>query len=1030
MSGTGDDIGFAYANDGDGPRAIIPSIRQPKRPVPRRSPLWIGATIAIAVVLIGGITAVVVVRQDNLPVAMPISGPVAASPDAAIPWDRAHRVELGAMKDAAQRLAASGDLQQSLAQYNKLLVTVGDHEITDPVTAQLIASARAEQSVVFASVMQHRSTTATPATAPPDVTPNVAAIDTPSGSKNPPILVPSSVAAPNPSTPAVTIAPATAPTQIAAAGTTQPTSVDPVDSAIAAVDNAPPLSTAPSPVALHGYTLLDGVTDEEIGRAIEKGVAYLRSRFAANGEVIATAGDTLHVMINGPQLGNGPFGGNGPLAGLGPFGRGRRGQPPQGPSDDDMPNPAMIEGAYTTPGFDALCVYALLQSGQALDPKILEARDPFAVLILNRLKKYDLSYTYHRSLRAAALAVLNRQQDTSALEEDVRWLISASREGAYTYIAPKTSGRLFFWDNSNSQYGLLGVWSGAQAGLAVPNTYWSAVDSHWTQCASGNGTWGYFTDSSPTLSMTLAGVASELVSRDYLNAPNGPADAGLSWLDAGDNCTAGVTESEFPSYTLYGLERVGLASGFKYFGKHDWYSEFAQKLVAQQNLDGSWGPGGNQSLVDTSYFLLFLARGRHPILFNKLRYDGNWDGHPRDVSHLAHYAARQLERPLNWQVVNLRRDWFDWLDAPVLYISGNTAPTFSDADYSALRSFAEGGGLIFTQAVDGSTLFNHWVATAARKMFPRYELMTVSANHPIYSVNYQIKHPPTLQAISNGSRLLLVHSPTDIAKGWQLDWSDTYANDFRLGLNLFVYAAGKSVSLKHRLASSYIPAPPEAPSTTDTMTSLRYTGAWNPEPYALSRFARYFQWETHVGLNVPVVDLKSLQPLSTPMAVLTGTVRYDFTDSEVTAARNYVDAGGVLVIDACGGQAPFARSVETTLIARAFPSSKLLPLADNHPALIASRPGASDLQKPLYRLYAVEQVGRLPLLGFSFGRGRVVYSRLDLTTGLLGTQSWGILGFDPAYAQALMKNLVLWSTARSTAQSQLPMREAIHQAEQ
>jgi hypothetical protein len=38
-----------------------------------------------------------------------------------------------------------------------------------------------------------------------------------------------------------------------------------------------------------------------------------------------------------------------------------------------------------------------------------------------------------------------------------------------------------------------------------------------------------------------------------------------------------------------------------------------------------------------------------------------------------------------------------------------------------------------------------------------------------------------------------------------------------------------------------------------------------------------------------------------------------------------------------------------------------------------------------------------------------VYSRLDLTSGLLDTHTLGILGYDPAYAQSLIKNIVFWT---------------------
>jgi hypothetical protein len=119
------------------------------------------------------------------------------------------------------------------------------------------------------------------------------------------------------------------------------------------------------------------------------------------------------------------------------------------------------------------------------------------------------------------------------------------------------------------------------------------------------------------------------------------------------------------------------------------------------------------------------------------------------------------------------------------------------------------------------------------------------------------------------------------------------------------------------------------------------------------------------------------------------------------------------MIDACGGAPAFSRSVQTTLLPLAFAGSTLQPIPDNHPMLIHSREGANDLVKPLLRSFANQNGGKdLPIEVMQYGKGWVIFSRLDLTTGLLGTQSWGILGYDPAYAQALMKNAVLWAGAR------------------
>ena len=46
------------------------------------------------------------------------------------------------------------------------------------------------------------------------------------------------------------------------------------------------------------------------------------------------------------------------------------------------------------------------------------------------------------------------------------------------------------------------------------------------------------------------------------------------------------------------------------------------------------------------------------------------------------------------------------------------------------------------------------------------------------------------------------------------------------------------------------------------------------------------------------------------------------------------------------------------------------------------------------------------------GKGRVIYTELDVTTGLLGTNTWGITGYSPAYAQGLLKNLILDASTR------------------
>ncbi|MGH7162316.1 MAG: hypothetical protein ACREID_02440, partial [Planctomycetota bacterium] len=75
----------------------------------------------------------------------------------------------------------------------------------------------------------------------------------------------------------------------------------------------------------------------------------------------------------------------------------------------------------------------------------------------------------------------------------------------------------------------------------------------------------------------------------------------------------------WPFYWLYGLERAGRLCGVEAIGRHDWYVEGAERLLADQRGDGSWPktqrmrPPGDQNVrwwsdqVDTAFAILFLA---------------------------------------------------------------------------------------------------------------------------------------------------------------------------------------------------------------------------------------------------------------------------------------------------------------------------------------------------------------------------------------------------------------------------------------
>lgn len=735
-------------------------------------------------------------------------------------------------------------------------------------------------------------------------------------------------------------------------------------------------------------------------------------------------------------------------------------------------------------GLQALAVYALMQAGLALPPgddlhKELDLKGPGMTAKIDAMCKFDLDKgrhaTYAYGLRATALALyvtnlpdLGNAKERSPLQEkrdaakallmkDAAWCVMATNDGSYGYVkskgSPKTIQELEAvynkirkenklpetkdpYDNSNAQYGLLGAWSAAEADIEIPSLYWYIVANHWMKDQLPNGQWPYKdgNDRGGTVNMTAAGLASMLVTHEYIEPAlmsgsvgrepyNAPIKKGLTWFETGNN---GVSAGG--GYGTYGVERVGLASGFKFFGQHDWYRVMSQRIIKAQQADGSWKAGGHGAVVEASYYLLFLARGRHPILMNKLRFDGDaktpgyWANRPRDAANLARTISKKIERPLNWQVINVATHWEEWLDSPIMSIASHQPYKFSEEELAKIRNYVESGGILYVQA-DGSSgaVMDRWAAALSNQLFKR-ELLNVPPNHPIYSNEsvYKIQPPVPLKMVTNGSRIMMIYSNIDMARFWQArDNSPKARPYYEVAVNLFYYASGK-LGFRNRLESLYLGEPKVAPLATYGVARLSYPSEWDPEPGAWRRFSNAFWRATGYKLTPAEVKINDLKPFDASkkadatnvrFAHLTGTVKQVFKPEAAAAVKAFVESGGVLFVDVTGGSNPFDESAQS-LLKTAFPQAALKPVATTHPVIAGGAPGMQDLsQRRVLRPVVVERLGRQhgPLMMLEAGKGAVIFSPLDVTSGLLGTNTGGIYGYEAQYAQDLMQNAILWT---------------------
>ncbi|HEV2294958.1 MAG TPA: DUF4159 domain-containing protein [Tepidisphaeraceae bacterium] len=676
-------------------------------------------------------------------------------------------------------------------------------------------------------------------------------------------------------------------------------------------------------------------------------------------------------------------------------------------------------------GETALAVYALLAAGESpQDQRLAEA--------INFLKKADLIGVYALALRAQVYQLLPSTPELKGLMSKdatvLRAMLKTKGEASGFYDYTDTPGRSY--SHSRGNYGVLGMWALEQAGVEVPVEFWRIVEKGWISHQDASGGWTYQLKSSHPLTpgMTAAGVATLFITQDYVNpgrglncipSPQSPAiDKGLAWLV--ENFSKVATDEDYdrdwPFPTLYAVERVGVASGLKYFGDINWYQHGADWLIKKQNKNGSFAERGRSGDVsDTAFALLFLARGRAPVVVNKLDYSAgapegvkiHWNMRPRDAARMVRWVGKSVERDLQWQIVTLAAPAEELSDAPILFLAGKDPWTPNDEGAAKIKQFIERGGLLL---VNADCMGKGFVASMRKlgvDMFPGYEFRELPADHPIYTeqqfLRERWKTKPSILGLSNGVReLMLIIPQADPAKSWQAGIVGGREELWQLASNIILYAVDKR-GLRNRGETHLVTRDDKQKRTkTISLARLEYAGNWDPEPGGWRRMADVMHND---GVELQVSFSKATELGDAKIVHITGTKPLTLDSAGQVALKRAMDTGGTIVIDAGGGSSEFAASVEKLLPLLA--TEPLKPIPPDHELYSA---GGEKLADVKYRDYAARVVGAAKdprLQGVERnGRWVILYSREDLSAGLVGQSVDGIIGYTPDSATALMKRIL------------------------
>jgi hypothetical protein len=688
-------------------------------------------------------------------------------------------------------------------------------------------------------------------------------------------------------------------------------------------------------------------------------------------------------------------------------------------------------------GITAIATFALLSAGEDPQNEKIKAA-------IEWLKKTDIRGIYAISLRAQVWNLIPQDDSVRQAERHDRDLLlkavctKGDSLGFYGYgvDTPKDQS-----DKSVSQFGVLGLWALNRAGVEVPTGAWTLFERVWKKQQLRDGGWCYNTTiypnldtSLPTMSMTAAGVATLFITQDYTNmAPrcdgnidDRSIDAGMQWL--GSHFSE-IQPTRF-YYTMFGISRVGLAAGYKYIGKTDWFQWGADVIVKKQNRAGFWNDGLDNwdNVPETGFALLFLSRGRAPVMMNKLQYDitegkkavpAAWNERPRDVANLTQMVSRQLEAEQSWEIVNLHQGVRDLHDAPLLYMSGNAAPKLSPQDQAQLKTFIEDGGLVIGHADCSSASFSEGFHKLAERMFPGRPFTALPENSAIYTEeNFPRstwKSKPVVQGISNGDRLLMILLPSgDPGRVWQSNAFPPIRQDVygQLMINILQYAQDQQ-----RLSDkgeSYVVSRRDDVQATQSIkvARLKYAGNWDPEPGGWRRLAAVMHNDRKIDLDVHTVELgQGKLDKSYRAAELTVAGNISLSDAERAEIREYVSKGGTLVVDVAGGNGLYKNSAEAEL-GKLFPETGSKEI----PVLPLSSPvyrAGHDIKEVDYRHSARAAIGNshVPRLRgiVRSGRVAVIYSPEDLVAALVGQQVGGMIGYAPRSATELMANILTYA---------------------
>ena len=713
--------------------------------------------------------------------------------------------------------------------------------------------------------------------------------------------------------------------------------------------------------------------------------------------------------------------------------------------DQQHPAGNWSENQTNPGGITALCTLALLNSGLTTD-------DPSVKSALAYLRKFDEpGTTYSTSLHLMVMALAEPKRERVRIARLTKWLVDGQnhRSGGWSYHRGVPSD-----DPSNSQFAILALNEAARVGVEIPEKTWTMAQQYWLGRQLPRGGWSYNRAGLPTGSMTCAGVASLVITSNRVDTEtakvvdgqvqccgaisgNNAIDRGLRWLGQVFTVQKNPASSSYYMYYMYALERVGRMTGQRFIGQHDWYREGADHLLKiQDNLDGSWRTKPNP-LTSTSFALLFLSKGRRPVVISKMKYgkagSRDWDKHSGGVHQLTRFIESRWQQDLTWQTIDVQVAKLEELmETPVLFISGYQSLDLTDQQKTNLRNYVNQGGFLFVEASCADKAFDTEFRDLMKELFPESPMETLPPSHPIWfsQDNVDPSFVGRVEGIQSCCRTAVVYYPDNLSCFWSLHQPQrsTIVQEgvkaqieahVKFAGNVIAYATNRELKRKldkprYSFQESELDQPLRG---TLFVPKLSHGGGSNDAPNSLSNLLGVMRIQLEMRVSARRQLIQATDKLS-PYPILFIHGRGDFTLSEEERASlaMYLKRGGFIFADAVCASDEFAGAFRREMLL-VLEGQSFTRIAGDHP-LLSDEFGGYDvstvtLRDPSRRdgkTGGATTSVTVPLLeGMAIdGRMAVVFSPYDMSCALENQAVPECKGYSREDATRMGTNIILF----------------------